>query len=244
MTSPPCAPSVSKELLLRRLKGANELAADDLTLGPGSLTPASAAEETLRLVDGEHANAHASGVILLHLLTLARAQQAVIDEEAGELVTHGLVHHSAAATDESTPPESAQITCAPPTWARIFATLSSMMELDVHVGSKARRPRRGEVLQGLLAVLGVLDLGVPLQPKQLALAVLEGGHGCLGRLGGDGSHLRALPGRRRRGSSTPLVGGGAVESDRAASNCHLGAPILAGTGTADGAAKGLRHDLP
>ena len=42
---------------------------------------------------------------------------------------------SAAATEESTPPDSAHSTCRSPTWARIAATCSSMMFAEVQVGA-------------------------------------------------------------------------------------------------------------
>ena len=41
---------------------------------------------------------------------------------------------SAAATAESTPPDSPQITCSSPTWARIASTDCSMIDVIVHVG--------------------------------------------------------------------------------------------------------------
>ena len=43
---------------------------------------------------------------------------------------------SAAATAESTPPDSPQMTCLSPTCARIAATWSSMMLVGVQVGSR------------------------------------------------------------------------------------------------------------
>jgi hypothetical protein len=48
-----------------------------------------------------------------HLLGLALAQEAVIDEDAGDLLA------------ESTPPERPHSTLAPPTWARIRSIASS-----------------------------------------------------------------------------------------------------------------------
>ena len=49
---------------------------------------------------------------------------------------------SAAATDESTPPDSAQMARSPPTWARIFATCSSMTDAIFHVGEHPARSWR------------------------------------------------------------------------------------------------------
>ena len=50
---------------------------------------------------------------------------------------------SSAATAESTPPESAQMTCSSPTCSRMRATCSSMTCSAVHVGAAPGRPRTG-----------------------------------------------------------------------------------------------------
>ena len=54
----------------------------------GSLTPASAVEEPLLRVDDDEPDAGGRDVVALDLLGLALAQQAVIDEDAGELLAH------------------------------------------------------------------------------------------------------------------------------------------------------------
>jgi hypothetical protein len=46
---------------------------------------------------------------------------------------------SAAATAESTPPDSAQITRASPTWARMASTCCSMIDVMVHEGARPAR---------------------------------------------------------------------------------------------------------
>ena len=68
---------------------------------------------------------------------------------------------SAAATAESTPPDSAHRTRSLPTWARIAATWSSMIEVLVHVGASCAHVVQ-ERAEQLLAALGVGDLGVEL----------------------------------------------------------------------------------
>ena len=81
---------------------------------------------------------------------------------------------SAAATAESTPPDSPQITRSSPTWARISATACSMIDVV-----RPRRPAAGNVeqerLEDLLAALGVRDLGVELHAVDGAVAILERG---------------------------------------------------------------------
>ena len=58
----------------------------------GSLTPFSAVEEVFGGVHGDELDAGGLDEIVLDLLGLALAQQAVVDEHAGELVADGLVH--------------------------------------------------------------------------------------------------------------------------------------------------------
>ena len=52
---------------------------------------------------------------------------------------------SSAATLESTPPESAQMTFPSPTWARIAATCSSMMFAGLHVRAQPQMSSRNVV---------------------------------------------------------------------------------------------------
>ncbi len=83
---------------------------------------------------------------------------------------------SAAATAESTPPESPQIARPSPTWARTCSTSASAMLAAVHVA-----PMPGELVQEpaehLLAVRGVQHLGVVLDARQAPGPVLERGDG-------------------------------------------------------------------
>ena len=52
---------------------------------------------------------------------------------------------SSAATDESTPPERPQMTLPSPTWARIAAICSSMIEAALHVRSQPQISSRNVV---------------------------------------------------------------------------------------------------
>ena len=53
---------------------------------------------------------------------------------------------SSAATDESTPPESPQITRPSPTWARMRAIWSSITEAALHVRSQPQMSSRKRVM--------------------------------------------------------------------------------------------------
>ena len=100
-----------------------------------------------------------------------------------------------AATAESTPPESAQRTRSLPTWARMRSTCSSITAAGVHVGRRAGDAVE-EVLQHLLAVRRVHDLGVELDAVEAALRRLERGDRC--RFGSRGDASAPL-GRRGDG---------------------------------------------
>ena len=60
-------------LLLGGLEGTDELATDDLTLRLGLGDAGQGGQEALGLVAGDDADAHAARVVVLDLLTLARA---------------------------------------------------------------------------------------------------------------------------------------------------------------------------
>ena len=79
-----------------------------------------------------------------------------------------------AATDESTPPESPQMTFRSPTWALIAATCSATTEAGFHcsiaAGDFAQEPG-----QDFGSVRGVDDLGMELDAVELPVVVLERG---------------------------------------------------------------------
>ena len=80
---------------------------------------------------------------------------------------------SAAATAESTPPESPQRARPSPTCARIAAVAVSMIDEVVQSASAAHVDQ--EALEQPLAALGVRDLRVELHPVEAPAAVLQGG---------------------------------------------------------------------
>ena len=94
---------------------------------------------------------------------------------------------SAAATAESTPPDSPQI--ARPV-ADLLADRVDLLldDVDHRPGLPAARDVVQEVLEDVLAVLGVHHLGVPLDAGEPAVEVLE--RGDRGGLGG-GEHVEA-----------------------------------------------------
>ena len=80
------------EIALGRLEHPDELAADDLALGLRIAHSCECLEEALLRINHDESNAGRCDVVPLDLLRLPLAQETVIDEDAGELVAHGLVH--------------------------------------------------------------------------------------------------------------------------------------------------------
>ena len=87
---------------------------------------------------------------------------------------------SAAATAESTPPDSPQITCLPPTCARIDATCSSMMFASVQVGGIFAMSCRNRCSIAWPCSV-CMTSGWNCTPAKRALDVLERGHRRAGR---------------------------------------------------------------
>ena len=141
---------------------------------------------------------------------------------------------SRAATDESTPPESPQITRPVPTCARILSICSSMIEAG-RPRARAAADLLEERGQHLLPVGRVDDLGVELDPVQAALDVLQRGDRRLRRARQRGEARRRLVDRvavrhparllrRRAGQQPPGLGDRQL---RAPELPHLGALDLA-----------------
>jgi hypothetical protein len=174
----------------RPLEGPDELPADDLPLLLGVGHPGQRGQERPCL--GGHGEPDAGGghEILLDLLGLALAQQAVIDEHAGEPVADG-------ALDERGGDRGVHAAGQPADRAAGADLLAD--ELDLLLDDVQHRPRRAaagqleEPRKDRGAVLGVHDLRVELHAEQPVLGVLDGRHRRRRRPRG---HREA--GRRRR----------------------------------------------
>ena len=150
----------------------------------------------------------------------------------------------AAATAESTPPERPQI-------ARPWSPICSRIALDLLLDDVDHRPGRPaagdvvqEVLEHLLAVLGVHHLGVPLHAGEPPVEVLEGGDR------GDGGGGEYVEAGRRRGDRVAVATSRRVcSAGRSASSVpgvgdrDRGAAVLAGAGVRHLAAEAAGHQL-
>ncbi len=122
--------------------------------------------------------------------------------------------------------------------------------LDLLLGDVEHRPGLAaardvvqEVLEDLLAVLGVQHLGVPLHAREAAVDVLEGGdRRDVGR-GEDGEARRRLRDRVTVRHPHLVLGGQALEERAGLAHGDRRTPVLARAGVGDLAAEALGHQL-
>ena len=171
-----------------------------LRLSSGSVTPGQAFEEPVGGAHVDELDALVAAEGLDHLLALAQAHEAGVDEDAGELGADGLVHQRRRHRRVDAAREAAD--------GPAVADLGPD-GLDLRLDDRAHRPVRAEsagvveeVLEHLLAVRGVDDLGVELHAEDAAVAVLEGGRRRVAGAGRDRGARRAARRWCRSGSST------------------------------------------
>ena len=144
-------------------------------------------EEPLARVDRHEPHAGRRHVVLLDLLALLRPEQAVVDEDADQLVPDRLVHEGSS----NSRVDPARETADHATRAHLRADALDLLGDDVAavpVGRDAGGPVK-EVLQHRLPVRRVLHLGVPLDSVELARVAREcGDRGRVAR----GEHLESL----------------------------------------------------
>lgn len=231
-----------EDLQLGLLEDADELAADDLPLGLRVGDAGERAQEALLRVDDLQLHAGGGDEVLLDLLGLALAHQAVVDVHAGQLGADGLLDEGRGDRGVHAAGEAADGALV----ADLLADGRDLLLDDVAGGPAGLEAGAAveEVLQHLLAVRGVHDLGVVLDPVQLLLVVLEGGDGDDVRRRGDAEALGGGRAGVAVGHPHRLVLGGALEEGGAGlGDGQRGAAVLARAGVVDGAAEGGRHQL-
>ena len=154
----------------------------------GSVTPASFVRNLLLGPDVHERHVEVTAERLDDLLCLVLAHQPVVDEDAGELVAHGLVDEECGNGRVDTTREA--------TDDALGADLGTdPRDLLLDHGSRrpARRSARNlveEVLQDLLAITGVDDLGMELHGVEAAVGILERRDRRRRRSGGDAGSWR------------------------------------------------------
>ena len=150
---------VAEDPDLGGLEGADELAADDLALLLGVADPVEGVEELVGGVDDVEVAEHRLEVAA-YLLGLAVPHHPVVDVDAGEPVADGALHDRGG--DGGVDAAGQRADRAP--LADLVADPLDLLVDDVE--HRPGRPAAGdleqEVLEHLLAVLGVQHLGVPL----------------------------------------------------------------------------------
>ena len=160
----------------------DEVAADDLALLLGLGNPGQVAEELRTGLDALDVETHVL-VRLEHLLELVLAQQARIDEDAVEVLADGLVQQDGGHRGIDTSRK-----------AQHDLVIAQLLAQFAHgsLDEALRGPRLGasadacdEVLQELLAVGRMVDLGVELDTPRLLALDVKGGDAHIFRAGND-----------------------------------------------------------
>ena len=169
----------------------DEAAADDLALLLGVGDALQGAEELLPSIDPDDVQPQVL-VVAQHALELALAQQAVVDEDTGEVLANGLVQ------------EHGRHRGVDPAREREDDLVVAQLLSELGYGSLDEGGRRPvaldarelkEVAQQLCPLLGVEGLGVELYAPGLLAVDAEGGCGYILRAGDDAEAL----GQRRDG---------------------------------------------
>ena len=214
--------------------------ADPLALLLGVGHPGELAEEPLPRLDVDQRDVEVLAEGLHDLLGLALAEQAVVDEDAGQLLADRAVHEQGrdgrvdAAGQPADDPLVAHLGADP---------------IDLLLDDLQRRPggRRAdgpeqEVLQELGAARGVLHLGVELDAVEPALGALHRGHRRRRRRRGHPESRRGVG--HRVEVAHPAAGRvGQVVEQLAAEVAQLGLAVLPPARAGDRAAEGHGHGL-
>ncbi len=227
---------------LRRLllEDADELLAHDRPLLLGIGDAGEPVEEAPLRLHVHERHAEVAGEGLHDLLGFVLAQETVVDEDAGELVADCLVHEQCRDRGVDAARERAEDALVPD--YRSDA-------LDLLLDDRCRRPRRRdvrdlvqEVLEDVLAVRRVDDLGVELHAVQPPCAILERGDRRRGRRRGDDRAHRRRGHRVAVAHPDGLLRRKVVE-ELGLARLELGLPELGDPGTVDGTAEVARHQL-
>ncbi|EIT87961.1 cytosine deaminase [Parascardovia denticolens IPLA 20019] len=172
------------------LKGADELFANDLALALRLADAFQSAQEVFRGIHGHQLDSRRLDEIMLDLFHLPLAQEAMIHENAGQLLTDGLMDQGCSHGGIHSPGQAAN---------HLFVTHLLANPGDLVFDDAGRIPLPGnaslivqETLENVLPQRGVLDLRMPLDPVKFAGLVLHSSHRCAFRMGQDGEAFRCL----------------------------------------------------
>ena len=174
------------------LEHADELFTDDLALALGSTLPCQLLVEAVAGVDADEVDIELAAFAkdLADLFALVLAQQAVVNENAGQLLADGLSQHGCADAGINAAGQGAEHLAV----ADLLAQgLDAVLHEGVHLpGTGAAADIVHEVVQHLGAVIGVQHFGMELHAVQTAGLILGSSHRAVGGVGHD---LKAGGGR-------------------------------------------------
>ena len=178
------------QLLALRLEDPDELLADDLPFPLRVLHACKLCEEALPGVDPDDVHVKLFFEDPLYHVPLVLAQQAVVHENAGQVLADGLVHQHGGHRGIHPAGQAAEDLLVP---HLLFNGLNGLLGEGAHlpVAPAAAHPVQ-EVSEHLLALLGVLHLRVELHGVELFLPVFHGGHRAVGAVSGGREALRQL----------------------------------------------------
>ncbi len=233
-------PAVPHDVSHRTLERADELTADDLALALRVGHPGQRLEEPVRDVDRHQPGTGGRDEIPLHLGAFARAQQAMVDENARQPVADGPLHQRGGHRGVHPAGQPADR----PAVTDLVAHLFDQRICDV----RGRPPRADagefvqEPTQHLLTVRRMQHLGVVLHTRQPSSSILEGRDRGAGTGRHDVESLRG-GGDRVAVAHPHRLGGGQIGMQLSPSHFQFGAAVLAGAGVGDGTAQRLGHRL-
>ena len=162
------------------LEHADELLADDLALALRGALPCQLLVEAVAGIDADKVDVKLAAFAehLADLFALVLAQQAVVNEHAGQLLTDGLGQHGSTDAGVDTARQGAEHLAVTDLLAQ---GLDAVLHEGVHLpGAGTAADVVHKVVQDLGAVLGVQDLRVELHAVQAAGLILGSGHRAVG----------------------------------------------------------------
>src|SRR5690554_864934 len=222
---------------------------DDLALLLRIVLALELGQEQVFGIGTDNLYAHIAGEHVHHLVAFVQAQQAVVHEHAGQLLTDGLVQKRSGDRGINTTGQAQQHLVG----THLLANLANGIVNDLGRGPQSLTTGDGQdkVLEDALALQGVSDFRVELNTVQVAAQVLHGGNRCaFGRRQQleafrHGNYFVAVahPDVQQGITSRSQVVGNVGQQRALGTNLHLGITKLALLGAGHSAAELLGHGL-
>src|SRR5690554_1864108 len=222
---------------------------DDLALLLQIVLALELGQEQIFGIGTDNLHAHVAGEHVHHLIAFVQAQQAIIHEHAGQLVTNGLVQQRGGDRGINATGQAQQYLVG----THLLANLTNGVVHDLGRGPQGLTTGDGQdkVLEDALALQSVSDFRMELNTVQVAAQVLHGGNRCA--LSGSqqleafrhGNHFVAVahPYVQQGITGRRQVVSNVCQQRALGTNLHLGITKLALLGAGHSAAELLGHGL-